>query len=218
MRALSRHLNRIARTRARGQIITMFPAALIVLVLLATLTLDGALMQQSQRDLEIVATHAATVGATDIDRAYYDAQCSVLIKSHTYYLDPTDTFIVPAGTPGAISHTPTAVDCNQFLLLNTATAFTDANASANTWLTQVTTQMLNLPGARPTGVPTISICFDQALLGGCGQPIRAKTITVTVRYCYKPMMLSGFFTEPRCADPHSVLVVASYTSDPLAGQ
>ena len=203
-----------AACRRRGQILVMFPAAFIVLVLLATLTLDGAFMQQSQRDLEIVATHAATVGATDIDRAYYDVQCSAYVKAHTYYMDPTNTFVVPAGTPGAISHTPTALDCNQFLVLDTARASADAAASANTWLAQVTNATLNLPGGKPApGLPTVSVAFGAGPVAGT-----AKTITVTVRYCYKPMVLSGFWNEPRCLDHHSVLAAASYTSDPLAGQ
>jgi hypothetical protein len=208
------YLRRSANRRARGQILVMFPAAFIVLVLLATLTLDGAFMQQSQRDLEIVATHAATVGATDINRDYYNTQCAAYVVAHTYYMDPTNTFVVAAGTPGAISHTPTATDCNQFLTLDTATASADATASANTWLAQVTSATLNLPGGMPApGTPAVSVAFGAGPVGGT-----SKTITVTVRYCYKPMVLSGFWNEPRCLDHHSVLVAASYTSDPLAGQ
>jgi hypothetical protein len=210
MRISSRIMRHSIRARSRAQILVMFPAAFLVLVLMATLALDGAFMGQSQRDLEIVSTHAATAGAQMVDHAYYNANCGPYIKAHTYYLDSTNSYIVSATTPGAIAHTSVASDCNQFLILDPNAASNAARASANNWLNQLANQQMSLPGSLP--------------VGGLGTAVKIKmgpgnkTITVTVEYCYKPFLYNALFDNPQCPDRHSALIVSSFTSDPLAGQ
>jgi len=188
--------------RSRGQIIVMFPAALIVLLLLATLTLDGAMMQQSQRDLEIIATHAARAGAVQIDRSIdpvtkapiFDEKCNAFIIAHTY----TDS--------AGITHTPTAEDCNFLLVLDPGAAANAATTSAQSWLAQVVAQQINLPGFAPIGLSPYVVSL------GAGN----KTITVTVHWCYQPMFLKDLFNSATC--PRAVLVSGTYTAEALAGQ
>lgn len=63
---VSRLLSRYRRSNERGQVLPFFAVVLLLVVLLAGLIIDGALVFQSQRDVETIAFHAARAGANQI--------------------------------------------------------------------------------------------------------------------------------------------------------
>jgi hypothetical protein len=105
-----------------------------------------------------------------------------------------------------LNPTGNVVDCQQFLVLNPAAATTAATNSANQWLAELAKQKLGFPGFVPTTGSVVNVAI------GAGN----SSITVTIRYCYKPFLISSFAgNNPPC--PRAVLVVASVTSAPLTG-
>ena len=74
MRRWARYFAR--RDAERGQIMPIFAAAIVVLLLFASLLIDGSLMLQSQLDLNTIARHSAAMGAQKIDWDSYNSECT----------------------------------------------------------------------------------------------------------------------------------------------
>ena len=142
-------LNLFHLTRRRAQVIIMFPAAFMVLILLATLSLDGTMMQQTQRDLETIATHAARAGAQQVDWGAYQTNCNTYLTANP---------------------TANVLDCNSFLVLDTGAARNAATTSVTEWLNQLSAQSINFPGFAPKISNQIDVAFSS---GG-----KAITVTV----------------------------------------
>jgi hypothetical protein len=142
-------LNLFHLTRHRAQVIIMFPAAFMVLILLATLSLDGTMMQQTQRDLETIATHAARAGAQQVDWAAYQTNCNAYLTANP---------------------TANVLNCNSFLILNQGAADGAARTSVTEWLTQLSDQSINFPGFAPKISNQVDVSFSS---GG-----KAVTVTV----------------------------------------
>jgi hypothetical protein len=100
------------------------------------------------------------------------------------------------------------------LVLDRGKAEADARQSVATWLKQLGDQKINFPGFKPNFSPEVSVNFPDG-----------KSITVTVRRCYKPFLFNGvdifpgprLFGAPGSDCPNGILVVAHYTASPLAG-
>lgn len=175
------------RNRQRGQILPFFAIMFAALALFATLVLDGSFMLESRHDLDVIALHAAQTGASQIDRVAFTAKCGAYITGH----------------PSA-----NVVDCQQlgYLTLNAAAATTAATNSANQWLAELAKQKIGFPGFVPTAGAVVNVVIGP---GG-------SSISVTIRYCYKPFLVSSFAAAvPPC--PNAVLVATTVTSAPLTG-
>lgn len=116
------------------------------------------------------------------------------------------TYKANCATYLAINPSANVVDCQQFLVLSPVAATTAATNSANQWLAELVKQKLGFPGFAPTTGAPVVVAIDP----------RNSSISVTIRYCYKPFLLSSFASaNPPC--PGAVLVSTTVTSGPLTG-
>lgn len=111
---------------ARGQVLPLVAGGMMAFVLFATLLIDGAMMMQARRDLEIIAEHAATSAAQEVNFNAFPASC-----------------------PG----TGSPVGCEGRFILNVTAARNEAFRVANSWINTNESQSLSLPGFDPTSGP-----------------------------------------------------------------
>jgi Flp pilus assembly protein TadG len=101
------HTAPASRLRRRGQALPLFAGSIGTLLLMAGLLIDGALLFQGQRDLEVIAWHAARAGAQHVvvdaagnvsitaagSAAANDAACDWVAQSQGQFLAlPTRAF------------------------------------------------------------------------------------------------------------------------------
>ena len=148
------------RDRERGQVLPFFALMLMTLALFATLVIDGSFILESRHDLEVIASHAAQAGATQLDLKGFAATCGPYLKAN-----PGKTWIDCQASPATS------------LKLDAGKAASVASASANDWMNELNAQKIGLPGHKPSnGIITV----DATALG----------IAVTVRYCYDPFLIN----------------------------
>jgi hypothetical protein len=154
-----------SRSRAdRGQILPIFAVMIGVILLAATVLIDGTFMFTAQRNLEVIAQSAARRGA--IESTFNATAC---------------------GLRGANAN------CSDLITLK-ASAQTQAEASARNWITQLAGNQLGLPNAAPVGSnqgvvaelghPNASGVFVR------GAPFTRVRVTVT--RCYAPHLVNIF--------------------------
>jgi hypothetical protein len=111
---------------------------LMTLILFATLVIDGSFILESRHDLEVIASHAAQAGSTQLDLPGFAATCGPYLKAN-----PGKTWIDCQASPATA------------LKLDAAKASAVATTSANDWMAELDKQKINLPGHAPADAVTV---------------------------------------------------------------
>ena len=162
-------MNRSATRASRGQVLPIFAVMIGVLLMVATVLIDGTFMFTAQRNIDVIAQAAARRAAIEIDRPDYAAKCGAAVTA--YATAKGVTFAVAAAR----------VDCSPFLHL-LASAPGTARTTAAQWMTQLSGNQLGLPNSAPAVAG-----------GGISAKLDANgNISVTVTRCYSPHLLNMF--------------------------
>ena len=196
---------RPARGRAaeRGQALPLMVFILALVLLLATLLVDGSMLLEARRDLEVISSHAASAGAQQLDRKAMAEACTDWLAA-----------LPAADRPAA------AAACGvRFVRLDTAAARTRARATAAAWLKEAADQHLNLPGSDPAdaaGAVSVQATAATAPAPDGKGVVERDSVTVTARRCYRPFLVNVFLgSSGPC--PNAVLVEAYTTIRPQGG-
>lgn len=190
--------NHRRREAEEGQALVLMIMILGVVLMFATLLIDGSMMLEARRDLEVIASHAANAGAQRIDQPAMQAKCQVWLAT------------IPAGPQRDTS----AAECSRrFVFVNTGSATAKAAQVAADWMAEANRQNLSLPGFTPRdadGAVRIRVFQFDSLVS------RSSEIEVTARRCYQPFLFN-IFLGAAGACPNGTLIQSSATARTIAG-